>query len=167
VETLSTDRPLESAPRPAPPVRDAQKPPAPGNPAGSPASTPPAAAASAERTEAQRRREAQLAALQQAVETTGVPEEARMPPSRNARPGRAPDDGAISFWQLPEMTRDSLPELRINVMVYDEDPAKRFIILGGKRYGEGDEISSNLQLETVQRDRALFRYGAYLFYVKQ
>jgi hypothetical protein len=101
------------------------------------------------------------------VETTGVPPEERLSPARSGRPGRAPDDGAISFWQLPEMTRDALPELRINVMVYDEDPSKRFIILGGKRYNEGAEIDNNLQLEAVQRDRALFRYGAYLFYVKQ
>jgi general secretion pathway protein B len=134
------------------------------DPADSPASTP---AAPAERTPAQQRREAQLAALQRAVETTGVSEEDRAPPSRNPQPARAPDDGAISFWQLPEMTRNSLPELRINVMVYDEEPSRRFIIMGGKRYGEGADIGGNLQLEAVQRDRALFRYGAYLFYVKQ
>jgi hypothetical protein len=123
--------------------------------------------APAERTAAQRRRDEQLAALQEAVETTGVPEEERLPDRRGVRGDAVSDDGAISFWQLPEMTRNSLPEMRINVMVYDEDPSQRFIIMDRKRFVEGDEIAANLQLETVQRDRALFRYGAYLFYVKQ
>lgn len=78
-----------------------------------------------------------------------------------------PDDGSISYWQLPENVRGGLPELKINVMVYDEDPARRFIIMGGKRYGEGDEVVRNLTVESVRRDRALFRHGAYLFFVKQ
>ena len=167
VETLSSDQPLQSAPRTAPPPRSQSSSQAPSAANADVATTAAADTAATQKTAAQKRREAQLAALQKAVETTGVPEEERMPPGRSARPTRGPEDDAISFWQLPEMARNSLPELRINVMVYDEEPSKRFIIMGGKRYGEGAEINSNLQLEAVQRDRALFRYGAYLFYVKQ
>jgi general secretion pathway protein B len=168
VETLDTDQPLQAAkpafPGASEPTRQAGT--APGA-AAAPAPTPSAGETPDERTPAQRRRDEQLAVLQRAVENTGVQEEGSPVPPRGAGPDRAPDDGAISFWQLPEMTRNSLPELRINVMVYDEDPSKRFIIMAGKRYVEGAEVNGNLQLETVQRDRALFRYGAYLFYVKQ
>jgi general secretion pathway protein B len=166
VETLDTDSPLRTAQSPVQGAPGQTRPAATATPAPS-AEASTASPAPDQRTDAQRRREAQLEALQRAVETTGVPEEERATPERAARPARAADDGAISFWQLPEMTRNSLPELRINVMVYDEDPSKRFIIMGGKRYGEGADIGGNLRLETVQRDRALFRHGAYLFYVKQ
>lgn len=166
VETLDSDQPLQSAAKPNPPP--AREPGRPGQAdTASQTSATSSPAASDALTETQRRRAAQIAALREAVETTGVAEEAPEPSPRGARPAEEPDDDAISFWQLPEMTRNALPELRINVMVYDEDPAKRFIIMGGKRYSEGTEVSADLELEAVRRDRALFRYGAYLFYVKQ
>jgi len=77
------------------------------------------------------------------------------------------DTGLISYWQLPPGTRENLPDFRINVMVYDEDPEARFIIMGGKRYREGDQLKKSLNLEEIRRDRTVFRYGVYRFYVKQ
>ena len=148
VENLSGDRPY----RPAA-AQTAQPPAA----ASAPARQPPEisdtdfdAAIEASQAAAQRRAEARARRL-----------------AANRPPPQESDDGSISYWQLPENVRGGLPELKINVMVYDEDPARRFIIMGGKRYGEGDEVARNLTVEAVRRDRALFRYGAYLFFVKQ
>lgn len=77
------------------------------------------------------------------------------------------DSGLISYWQLPRERRNDLPEFRINVMVWDELPERRFIIMGGKRYLEGDEVGPRLSLEEVRRDRVVFRQGPYRFYVTQ
>ncbi|MEE4174587.1 MAG: general secretion pathway protein GspB [Xanthomonadales bacterium] len=185
VETLQSDKPLQAASRPAPtpgsreagqaaaaataPARSTPTPARPAESASTSASTSasPPASASDRRPAAPRQTDEQIEAVRSAVETIGLPETDASAPRRNARQPAEPDDDSISFWQLPEMTRNALPELRINVMVYDEDPARRFIIMGGKRYQEGADIDGNLQLEQVKRDRALFRYGAYLFYVKQ
>lgn len=88
-------------------------------------------------------------------------------PETPRRPRRDRDEGLISYWQLPENVRGGLPELKINVMVFDEDPDRRFIIMSGKRYSQKSEVAGDLSLEEVRRDRAIFRYGAYRFYVKQ
>jgi len=77
------------------------------------------------------------------------------------------DNGVISYWQLPETVRNQLPPFKITVLVYDEVPANRFILMGGKRYQVGDMYGSNVRLLTILRDRAIFRYGAYRFFVTQ
>lgn len=157
VETLSGDRPYRPAATAdtsvsAPPSVQASPP--------TPAATTPAsqtAADSAATAPATRNAQAQ-----QAAKPRPAPAE---PPQATARNDDPP--GVVSFWQLPEDVRSGLPPLNINVMVYNDDPERRFIIMGGKRYREGAQVQRNLTLESVRRDRALFRHGAYLFYVKQ
>lgn len=149
VENLSGDRPYrpaaaQTAPTPAAAVRPQAPPRQEISDSDLDAAIDQAAIMAQRRAEGRARRQA---AEQQAAEESG--------------------DGSISFWQLPENVRGGLPVLKINVMVFDEDPARRFIIVGGKRYGEGDDLGSSLTVEAIQRDRALFRYGAYLFFVKQ
>lgn len=113
-----------------------------------------------------------LEALTRAVETTGMEDAAAEDAATSAvRPARRPspanDAGLISYWQLPENVRSGLPELRITVLAWDEDPEARFLIMGGRRFGEGDEVSGGLTLEEIRRDQVLFRHRAYRFYVKQ
>jgi hypothetical protein len=72
----------------------------------------------------------------------------------------------ISFWELPQGVRDTLPELRITVLVYAERPEDRFLLLGGQRMREKDEYQEGVVLEEIRRDGAVFLYRNYRFLVK-
>jgi hypothetical protein len=72
----------------------------------------------------------------------------------------------ISWWQVPEKMREGLPDLRISVLVYAEQPDNRFLLLNGERLKEGQELSNGLLLEEIRRDRAIFSYRNYRFFLK-
>lgn len=72
----------------------------------------------------------------------------------------------INYWQVPEKMREGLPELRISVLVYAELPENRFVLMNGERLREGEELPNGLLLEEIQRDRAIFNYRNYRFYLK-
>lgn len=71
----------------------------------------------------------------------------------------------ISYWELPQNVRDSLPEFNITVMVYAEEPKNRFLLVNGQRMVE-KEVLDGVELEEIQRDGAVFRYRNYRFLVK-
>jgi general secretion pathway protein B len=72
----------------------------------------------------------------------------------------------ISYWQVPEAMREGLPDLRISVLVFAEQPESRFVLLNGERLREGEELPNGLLLEEIRRDRAIFNYRNYRFYLK-
>ena len=72
----------------------------------------------------------------------------------------------ISYWQIPQSLRESMPEMRITVLVYSENPQDRFLLMNGKRLREKDEVSAGLVVEEIQRDRAIFTFRDYRFQVK-
>jgi general secretion pathway protein B len=72
----------------------------------------------------------------------------------------------ISYWQVPEKMREGLPDLRISVLVFAEQPENRFVLLNGERLREGEELSNGLLLEEIRRDRAIFNYRNYRFFLK-
>jgi general secretion pathway protein B len=72
----------------------------------------------------------------------------------------------INYWQVPEKMRDGLPDLRISVLVYAELPENRFVLMNGERLREGQELPNGLLLEEIRRDRAIFNYKNYRFYLK-
>ena len=172
VEVLSGDRPHRSAGA----AEDSSS--SPGSPASARAAPGSAdrqaadrAAADAQSARAEGTQD-MLDMLTRAVEEVGVDAPAdeadAEPPAAGRAASRPPEKpGLISYWQLPEKVRSGLPEPRITVLAWDDNPQARFAILGGKRFGEGARVASNLTLEEIRRDRVLFRHGAYLFYVKQ
>jgi general secretion pathway protein B len=72
----------------------------------------------------------------------------------------------INYWQVPEKMREGLPDLRISVLVYAEAPENRFVLMNGERLREGQELPNGLLLEEILRDRAIFNYRNYRFYLK-
>jgi general secretion pathway protein B len=72
----------------------------------------------------------------------------------------------ISFWELPQGIRDSLPELHVTVLVYAERPEDRFVLVSGQRLVEKDEYEGGVVLEEIRRDGAVFQYRNYRFLVK-
>jgi len=72
----------------------------------------------------------------------------------------------ISFWELPQSVRDSLPELRITVLVYADRSDDRFLLMAGRRLFEKDELQPGIVLDEIRRDGAVFLYRNYRFLVK-
>jgi general secretion pathway protein B len=72
----------------------------------------------------------------------------------------------ISYWQIPQSLRESMPEMRITVLVYAENPRDRFLLINGKRLQEKDEVIDGLVVEEIQRDRAIFTFRDYRFQLK-
>lgn len=111
------------------------------------------------------------AAQQAPLETTssGAAEAAAPPavdkPSRAARPPAAANE-PITFWELPQGIRDSLPDLRITVLVFAERPKDRFVLIAGQRRVETDRLQEGLVLEEIRRDGAVFTYRNYRFLVE-
>jgi general secretion pathway protein B len=90
-------------------------------------------------------------------------EETPVPPATRLAPH---ESEPISYWELPQSIRDDLPELRINVLVFADQPEDRFLLMGGQRLVENDDLGSGLVLEEIRREGAVFRYRKYRFFVK-
>lgn len=73
---------------------------------------------------------------------------------------------SISYWQVPQSVRENLPELHISVLVYAEKPEDRFLLINGQRLHEKEELENGMVLDEIQRDRAIFNYRDYRFYLK-
>ncbi len=112
-----------------------------------------------------------------AEETLAVTEPAALPPGNKhqsaAETGQKQTDRlepfvaqSIGYWQVPQSVRQDLPELHITVLVYAEKPQDRFLLINGQRLHEQEELGDGLVLEEIQRDRAIFRYRSYRFYLK-
>jgi general secretion pathway protein B len=98
----------------------------------------------------------------QAPEAPAAPSpQERAGPARPAYAGPQP----VSFWELPQNVRDSMPELRITVLVYADTPEDRFVLVNGRRLGEQDTLDGVL-LDEIRRDGAVFRFRDYRFLVR-
>jgi general secretion pathway protein B len=85
----------------------------------------------------------------------------------SGQPGVAPHvPEPISYWELPQGIRDSLPEMRVSVLVYAERPQDRFVLVSGQRMVEKDEFEGGVVLEEIRRDGAVFQYRNYRFLMK-
>jgi general secretion pathway protein B len=96
--------------------------------------------------------------------STAGPRAAAKSPGRGQQQAAATEP--ISYWELPQGIRDSLPDLRITVLVYAEQPANRFVLMGGQRRVEKDQIQDGLVLEEIRREGAVFVYRNYRFLVE-
>lgn len=63
----------------------------------------------------------------------------------NAAPDALPDD-VVQQRDLPAAVRERIPAYAINVHVYNDDPARRFVLIGGERYGEGSTLDGGHRL---------------------
>lgn len=90
-------------------------------------------------------------------------------PSPEAKPASQPaaprETEPVSYWELPQNVRDGMPEFRISVMVYAENPADRFMLVNGRRLVEKDTVDG-VELLEIRRDGAIFRFRNYRFLVR-
>jgi general secretion pathway protein B len=114
-------------------------PPKPAAPASAPppaiaGSSPPAATALARELDAG------------AMPAVSAPPPAAMP----AGPAVAGD--ALPLDRLDAASRAMLPPLRVSMHVYDPDPARRFVLVDGRRVREGETLAPGLQLVAIEQD---------------
>ncbi|MGK7294826.1 MAG: general secretion pathway protein GspB [Candidatus Wenzhouxiangella sp. M2_3B_020] len=144
------------------------------SPASEPA--PPDAAEGPKREVRSPRREAPAAAeprQQNGVTDRSVPQ-AQTPSQSQAGAGRPdvesasgsetepePAEDFVRPWELPQARRAEFPELDMTLHFYAEEPARRFVLINGERYGEGQRIDADVRiLEIVQRG-AIVDFGNY------
>jgi len=111
-------------------------------------------------------RQAELARIELASPENGADQPSASAAGSGASENTAFEPEMISYWQVPEKMREGLPELRISVLVFAEQPHDRFLLLNGERLREGEQTSGGLLLEEIRRDRAIFNYRNYRFYLK-
>ena len=96
-------------------------------------------------------------------EDSAVPERAEQSTDQDLKPHISEP---ISYWELPQGVRDTLPVIKITVLVYAEEPDDRFVLTNGQRLVEKEELDSGLVLDEIRRDGAVFKYRKYRFLVK-
>jgi len=63
---------------------------------------------------------------------------------------------ALTLDRLDASSRAQLPPLRVSMHVYDPDPARRFVLIDGRRLREGDLLTADLRLVAIEREGLLF-----------
>jgi general secretion pathway protein B len=62
---------------------------------------------------------------------------------------------------LPETSRASLSQYEVNVHVFDDDPARRFVLINMDKYKEGDRIANNGPLvQEITAEGVVVDYGS-------
>jgi general secretion pathway protein B len=106
-------------------------------------------------------------ALENGVAEMEPPALAGSPDAASRKQSQPHELTPISYWELPQTVRDSLPEFRINVLVYADQPEDRFLLMGGQRLVESETVDGELVLEEIRREGAVFQYRKYRFLVKR
>ncbi len=51
--------------------------------------------------------------------------------------------------QMPETYRAQFPQLSVDIHVYNDDPKRRFVMVSGKRYHEGDTLAEGPRIRAI------------------
>ncbi len=71
----------------------------------------------------------------------------------------------LNYFELPVNVRQKLPDLPISIRVYDDAPAKRFVIINRARVQEGDTIpeADDVKLLEIRRESLILEFEGYVF----
>lgn len=97
--------------------------------------------------------ELQQQARSRELEEQAVAAQAAAPPPPEPRDETPPPLETIPLQiELPPELQQALPPLRVDVHVFDDARANRFVMINLRRYREGDEIAPGLTLERVTKE---------------
>jgi general secretion pathway protein B len=100
------------------------------------------------------RRDTPAPAASAAVPTTAEPREA----TQASVPAAPAGDGRVlDIAELDPGTRQALPSLKLSMHLWNEDPARRFVILDGRRLAEGDRIGE-ASIVRIERDGVVLQW---------
>jgi general secretion pathway protein B len=71
------------------------------------------------------------------------------------------------LFELPLEFRHTVPELKINVFVYSEQPAERFIMIDMEKYTVGQRIKESIELKEIRSDSLVVEYNDRTFRIKR
>jgi general secretion pathway protein B len=60
--------------------------------------------------------------------------------------------------EMPPDYRNNFPSIRVDVHAYDEKPAKRFVMVNGRRYREGEVLIEGPRIVSIEEDGIVFNY---------
>ncbi|MEZ5439855.1 MAG: general secretion pathway protein GspB [Lysobacterales bacterium] len=83
-----------------------------------------------------------------------------------APPVAAPAAPAVvvpMIYELDFSIRRDIPKMDMSMHVYSADPTARFIVVNGKRFGEGDQPETEVQLREIRRDGAVLVFRGTAF----
>ena len=70
-----------------------------------------------------------------------------------------------SFREMPPEYRADFPQITIQVHVFEQIPAQRFVIVNGRRYREGETLAEGPALVEIVREGLVLDYrGERLLY---
>ena len=105
-----------------------------------------------------------VAAERAAASATGPAPTSRPAPPVGTAPASPaatppPDPGRVlSLGELDAETRNALPPLRLSMHLWNEDPARRFVIIDGQRLVEGDRVGQAAVVR-IERDGVLLEWN--------
>jgi general secretion pathway protein B len=71
------------------------------------------------------------------------------------------------LFELPSEFRHTVPELKINVFVYSEQPTERFVIIDMQKYTVGEQIKESIKLKEIRSDSLVVEYQNRTFRIKR
>jgi len=89
---------------------------------------------------------------------TDAAEESPRTSSRTVQLDPAPTSPVKTLRDMPDDYRAAFPPLKIEVHVYDDNPASRFVMLEGRRYHEGEALPQGPQLSEIRPDGVIFSF---------
>ncbi len=60
---------------------------------------------------------------------------------------------------MPASYRAGFPAISMDVHVYNEEPARRWVMVGGRRYGEGDVLPAGPRIAEIVSDGVILEHG--------
>lgn len=66
--------------------------------------------------------------------------------------------------KLPKEVKARLPDFLMTVHIFDEEPAKRFVLIDGRKLREGDETDKNILVEEILPDGVVLSYEGHKFF---
>ncbi len=71
------------------------------------------------------------------------------------------------LFELPAEFRHSVPELKINVFVYSEQPAERFVVIDMQKYTVGEQIKDSITLKEIRSEGLVLEHSNRTFRIKR
>jgi len=95
--------------------------------------------------------------------TPVIPAPVSPPPAPRPAPASAAAPKPPLLDTLSASARRDLPALHLDIHIYSPDAGRRFVVINGRRYREGDSLEEGPVLEAVIADGAILRQGGQRF----
>ena len=74
-----------------------------------------------------------------------------------------PSNKVLSIKELPAAIKGSLPELKMTVHSYNEQPQSRFVVMNNNTIREGQSINADLKVEQITPNGVILNYQGHRF----